>query len=66
MTEPSLYRLFDDDADLPEDGLLAVEMRNPDEKPRIRLVPVTATEIQEMAYSLWQAEQMDEYYRDVL
>ena len=27
---------------------------------------VTATEIQEMAYSLWQAEQMDEYHRDVL
>ena len=27
---------------------------------------VTAAEIQEMAYSLWQAEQMDEYHRDVL
>ena len=27
---------------------------------------VTATEIQEMAYSLWQAEQMNDYYRDVL
>ncbi len=28
--------------------------------------PVTATEITEMAYSLWQAEQMDEYHRDIL
>ncbi len=36
-----LYRLADADEDLPDDGLLAVEMRNPDEKPRIRLVPVT-------------------------
>ena len=27
---------------------------------------VTATEITEMAYSLWQAEQMDEYHRGVL
>ena len=36
-----LYRVFTDDADLPDDGLLAVAMRNPDEKPRIRLVPVT-------------------------
>ena len=66
MAETLLYRVFDDDADLPDDGLLAVEMRNPDEKPRIRLVPVTATEVTEMAYSLWQAEQMDEYHRDVL
>ncbi len=62
----NLYRLFDDDADLPDNGLLAVEMRNPDEKPRIRLVPVTDAEIQEMAYALWQAEQMDEYRREVL
>jgi hypothetical protein len=37
------YRLADNDKDLPEDGLLAVELRNPDEKPRIRLVPATAT-----------------------
>ncbi len=36
-----LYQIFDSDEDLPDDGLLAVEMRNPDEKPRIRLVPVT-------------------------
>ena len=61
-----LYRVFTDDADLPEDGLLAVELRNPNEKPRIRLVPVTAQEITEMAYSLWQAEQMDEYHKDLL
>ncbi len=36
-----LYQIFDSDEDLPDDGLLAVEMRNPEEKPRIRLVPVT-------------------------
>ena len=34
------YRLASDDEDLDDDGLLAVEMRNPDEKPRIRLVPI--------------------------
>ena len=27
---------------------------------------VTAADIQEMAYSLWQAEQLDDYHRDVL
>ncbi len=27
---------------------------------------VTTTDITEMAYSLWQAEQMDEYYKGVL
>lgn len=35
-----LYREFTGDADLSDDGLLAVEMRYPDDKPRIRLKPV--------------------------
>ena len=36
----TLYREFTDNADLPDYGLLAVEMRNPNDKPRIRLVPI--------------------------
>ena len=37
---PDFYRLATDDEDLPDDGLLAVTMQEPYEKPRIRLVPV--------------------------
>ncbi len=36
----TFYREAAGDEDLPDDGLLAVELRNPDEKPRIRLVPI--------------------------
>ena len=51
------YRLADDDEDLPDAGLLAVEMRNPDEKPRIRLVPATEQEIHNEAMAIHAAEQ---------
>lgn len=36
----TFYRLARSDEDLDDDGVLGVEMRNPDEKPRIRLVPI--------------------------
>ncbi len=51
------YRLAADDEDLDDDGVLGVEMRNPDEKPRIRLVPMTEQEIHAAAMAIHTAEQ---------
>lgn len=51
------YRLADNDEDLPDDGLLAVTMQEPYEKPRIRFVPATEQEIHNAAMAVHAAEQ---------